>query len=167
MPSTPFFTTHFLPKSSLVCADGMILYHNTCVYDDFCGSGIPYQVCVCENGIPIGWCCSNDCTEIKTDTFSTIPMATIETTTILPISYTTPCPRGLLPDGNGGCYFEDTCEMIYGPCDCYGRSECCTYGECFIVCGPESNGSRNCRCSPPETIVPEPTTTAHNKCVKK
>jgi hypothetical protein len=89
------------------------------------------------------------------------------TTTNIPTSYTTPCPRGLLPDGNGGCYFEDTCEMIYGPCDCYGRSECCTYGECFIVCGPESNGSRNCRCSPPETIVPEPTTTAHNKCVKK
>jgi hypothetical protein len=95
----------------------------------------------------------------------------IAVTTILPTSYTTACTGGSISDGYGGCYFADSCEMIYGPCDCYGRSECCTHGECLIVCGPDSSGSRKRRCSPPETTVPiippEPTTTAHNKCVKK
>jgi hypothetical protein len=50
--------------------------------------------------------------------------------------------------------------MIYGPCDCYGRSECCTHGECFIDFGPDSSGSRNRCCSPPETIASEPYTNA-------
>jgi hypothetical protein len=63
------------------------------------------------------------------------------------------------------------CEMLYGPCDCYGRSECCVHDQCPIVCGPESSGRRNRRCMPPTAIVPsvvpEPTKPAHNKCVKK
>jgi hypothetical protein len=145
------------------------------------------------------------------------------TTTNVPTSHNTPCTGGSISDGNGGCFYADTCEMLYGPCDCFGTSVCCIPGECFIPCGPDSNGSRNRRCSPPETvtttnvptsyttpcpigflpdghggcyleetcemingpcncngnsqccthgactpktIVPEPTTTAHNKCVK-
>ena len=93
------------------------------------------------------------------------------TTTNIPTSYQTPCTGGSISDGNGGCYYADSCEMIYGPCDCYGRSECCTHSECFIVCAPGSNGSRNRRCSPPETTVttipPAPAPSVHNKCVKK
>ena len=63
-PTTSFFTTPFLPITYPVCPNGMILYQNTCVNDNFCGSGNPYQVCACKNGITIGWYCSNDCTEI-------------------------------------------------------------------------------------------------------
>ena len=93
------------------------------------------------------------------------------TTTNFPSPYTTACTGGSISDAFGGCIIFNTCEMIYGPCDCNGSSECCTHGECFIPCDPDSSASRNRRCSPPETTVPTippaPTTLAHNKCVKK
>jgi hypothetical protein len=86
------------------------------------------------------------------------------------------CSDGTVPDGFGGCNFQfspnDECEWLYGACDCYGDSTCCTQDECLIVCGPASSGYINSRCTPPgTTIVPtiptETTTLAHNKCLKK
>jgi hypothetical protein len=89
-------------------------------------------------------------------------------TTNVPTSYTTVCTGGSISDGNGGCYYADSCEMIYGPCDCFGRSECCDSDSCFIPCPPDSSGGRNRRCLPPivSTVAPEPTKPAHNKCFK-
>jgi hypothetical protein len=110
-------------------------------------------------------------TPLTSGIFSTTTMTTPEKTTNFQSSYTTVCTEGSITDGKGGCYYFDSCEMLYGPCDCYARSECCVHDECPIACGPESSGRRNRRCMPPTTmvpsVVPEPTKPAHNKCVKK
>ena len=73
-----------------------------------------------------------------------------ETTTIrTSTSKVTVCTGGSISDGNGGCYYADSCEMLYGPCDCFRRSQCCDSDSCSILCGPDSSGGRNRRCLPP------------------
>ena len=54
------------------------------------------------------------CAEAPTD--QTVPTTSfaIETTTY----NTTVCSGGSVPDGNGGCYFIEICESLFGPCDC-------------------------------------------------
>ena len=101
----------------------------------------------------------------------------VATTTLLPTAqpdttYSTVrvCLYGSISDGNGGCYYADTCEMLYGACDCeMGNTICCKNDECGtstypIVCGP---GSRNRRCVPPPIPTVAEPTAAHNKCQKK
>ena len=47
---------------------------------------------------------------------------------------TTPCPSDAYSDGSGGCYWFDTCEMLYEPCDCEnGRTICCTFDQCITI----------------------------------
>jgi hypothetical protein len=50
------------------------------------------------------------------------------------VTITTPCPAGAHSDGFGGCYYADTCEDLYGPCDCeIGRTICCAPDECTTI----------------------------------
>jgi hypothetical protein len=136
-------------KSTLCPAGSLSDGHGGCYIADTCE--MLYGSCNCESGITK--CCAPDeCTAITT----TIIMTTISdypwwTTTqkLTTRRTTTPCPPGTHSDGHGGCYIADTCEMLYGPCNCKsGRTKCCTQGQCII------------------TTVP-PTSTNKNKCHKK
>ncbi len=93
-----------------------------------------------------------------------------ETTTIrTSTSKVTVCTGGSISDGNGGCYYADSCEMLYGPCDCFRRRQCCASDFCLIPCGPDSSGGRNRRCLPPIFSSTKPakrTTTQRTKRTK-
>ena len=119
--------------------------------------------------------------QVKTD------QRTIVTTTLLTTSVV--CSGGSIPDGNGGCYYADTCDSLFGSCDCKGNTICCSVDLTIceqtttpteiipqteslpLLCGP---GSRNRRCVGPPTdktvsttTFLSETTTPHNKCYRK
>jgi hypothetical protein len=78
-----------------------------------------------------------------------------KTTIVLRTPRINPCSGNKVFNGFHGCYYayspNDSCEFIYGACDCYGDSTCCAQDECLIL----------------PTIPTETTTLAHNKCLKK
>jgi hypothetical protein len=46
------------------------------------------------------------------------------------VTITTACPTGTHSDGYGDCYYVDTCEMLYGYCDCNYNTKCCSNNQC-------------------------------------
>ncbi len=42
------------------------------------------------------------------------------------------------------CIYADSCEMIYGPCDCEnGRTACCIPGQCIETTVPSTSTNKN------------------------
>ena len=64
--------------------------------------------------------------QVKTD------QRTIVTTKLLTTSVV--CSGVSVPDGNGGCYYDDTCESLFGSCDCEnGCNFCCLADQCITL----------------------------------